>query len=304
MPNQRSFGLPENMRINDINISSIAPAGRKIRVNDLFQNKKANENNSRTFISPAAKVISINNNINIKDIIGSGPDNRIILRDLNLTSATNENKLRKAIAKATLYSKQNIPHFYLNSKVRMDNLLEFRKKHKLSGNRYSLNGLMIFAISESFKAFPQANCTYSKNDEFIVNNNIDIGLAVDSDAGLKMPVLKNIETMDLNKLSSSLNNLIDSARSNSLTPDDLKGGTISISNLGSFNIRSFDAIIFPGQTYILSVGQIFEDVVVSKGDISTGNFMNLTLACDHRAVDGVLAAKFFSNIANTMEKIK
>ena len=289
---------------NDINISSIAPAGRKIRVNDLFQNKKVNENKSRTFISPAAKVISINNNINIKDIIGSGPDNRIILRDLNLTSATNENKLRKAIAKATLYSKQNIPHFYLNSKVRMDNLLEFRKKHKLSGNRYSLNSLMIFAISESFKAFPQANCTYSKNDEFIVNNNIDIGLAVDSDAGLKMPVLKNIETMDLNKLSSSLNNLIDSARSNSLTPDDLKGGTISISNLGSFNIRSFDAIIFPGQTYILSVGQIFEDVVVSKGDISTGNFMNLTLACDHRAVDGVLAAKFFSNIANTMEKIK
>tara|TARA_B110000444_G_scaffold118828_1_gene111737 strand:- start:887 stop:2164 length:1278 start_codon:yes stop_codon:yes gene_type:complete len=289
---------------NDINISSIAPAGRKIRVNDLFQNKKVNENKSRTFISPAAKVISINNNINIKDIIGSGPDNRIILRDLNLTSATNENKLRKAIAKATLYSKQNIPHFYLNSKVRMDNLLEFRKKHKLSGNRYSLNSLMIFAISESFKAFPQANCTYSKNDEFIVNNNIDIGLAVDSDAGLKMPVLKNIETMDLNKLSSSLNNLIDSARSNSLTPDDLKGGTISISNLGSFNIRSFDAIIFPGQTYILSVGQIFEDVVVSKGDISTGNFMNLTLACDHRAVDGVLAAKFFSNISNTMEKIK
>jgi pyruvate dehydrogenase E2 component (dihydrolipoamide acetyltransferase) len=289
---------------NNINVSSIAPSGRKIRVNDLFQKENVNENNSRTFISPAAKIISINNNINIKDISGSGPDNRIILRDLNMTSATNENKLRKAIAKATLYSKQNIPHFYLNSKVRMDNLLEFRKKHKLSGNRYSLNGLLMFAISESFKAFPQANCTYSKNDEFIVNNNIDIGLAVDSDAGLKMPVLKNIETMDLNKLSSSLNNLIESARSNSLTPDDLKGGIISISNLGSFNIRSFDAIIFPGQTYILSVGQIFEDVVVSKGDISTGNFMNLTLACDHRAVDGVLAAKFLSNIAHTMEKIK
>ena len=289
---------------NDINVSSISPAGRKIRVNDLFQKENVSKNNSRTFISPAAKIISINNNINFKDIIGSGPDNRIILRDLKMTPETNENKLRKAIAKATLYSKQNIPHFYLNSKVMMDNLLEFRKKHKLSGNRYSLNGLLMFAISESFKAFPQANCTYSKNDEFIVNNNIDIGLAVDSDAGLKMPVLKNIETMDMNKLSSSLNNLIDSARLNSLTPDDLKGGVISISNLGSFNIRSFDAIIFPGQTYILSVGQIFEDVVVSKGDISTGNFMNLTLACDHRAVDGVLAAKFFSNIANTMEKIK
>ena len=119
-----------------------------------------------------------------------------------------------------------------------------------------------------------------------------------------MPVLKNIEKMDLNNLSSSLNSLIEAARTNKLNPQDTKGGVISISNLGAFNVRSFDAIIFPGQTFILSVGQIFEDVVVSKGDISTGNFMNLTLACDHRAVDGVLAAKFFTNIAHTMEKIK
>ena len=118
-----------------------------------------------------------------------------------------------------------------------------------------------------------------------------------------MPVLKNIETMDLNGLSQSLNTLIDLTRSNKLSPQDLTGGVISISNLGSFNIRSFDAIIFPGQSYILSVGQIFEDVMVSKGEISTGNFMNLTLACDHRAVDGVLAAKFFSHVTSTMEKI-
>jgi len=289
---------------NNIDISQITAPGRKIRLNDLYQDSSINTNTFRRFISPAAKVTSIKNNINIQNITGSGPDNRIILRDFENTPNMNDDKLRKAIAKATLFSKQNIPHFYLNSKVRMDNLLEFRKKHKQIGNRYSLNGLLIFAISESFKAFPQANCSYSQNDEFIVNDNIDIGLAVDSEAGLKMPVLKNIEVMDLNELSSSLNSLIESARSNALNPKDLSGGVISISNLGSFNIRSFDAIIFPGQTYILSVGQIFEDVIVSKGEISTGSFMNLTLACDHRAVDGVLAAKFFSNIASTMEKIK
>ena len=289
---------------NKIDISSISYSGRKIKVNDLLADNSIEISPSKIFISPAAKIIAIKKNIDIENITGSGPNNRIIIRDVRDSNSMNDNKLRKAIAKATLYSKQNIPHFYLNSRVQMDNLLEFRKLHKQSGNKYSLNGLLMHAISESFKFFPESNCVYLENDEFKVNENIEIGLAVDSDAGLKMPVLKNIETMDLNSLSLSLNALIDSARLNKLTPQDLAGGVISISNLGSFNIRSFDAIIFPGQTYILSVGQIYEDVLVSKGEISSGQFMNLTLACDHRAVDGVLAAKFFSHISSIIEKIK
>ena len=306
--------LPNDIRItslakrvanqNKIDISSISYSGRKIKVNDLLADSSIEISPSKIFISPAAKIIAIKKNINIENITGSGPNNRIILRDVGDSTSMNDNKLRKAIAKATVYSKQNIPHFYLNSRVQMDNLLEFRKLHKQSGNKYSLNGLLMHAISESFKFFPESNCVYLENDEFKVNENIEIGLAVDSDAGLKMPVLKNIETMDLNSLSLSLNALIDSARLNKLTPQDLAGGVISISNLGSFNIRSFDAIIFPGQTYILSVGQIYEDVLVSKGEISSGQFMNLTLACDHRAVDGVLAAKFFSHISSIIEKIK
>ncbi len=238
---------------NDINISSITHNGRKIRTNDLFKNNDNEISFSKTFISPAAKVIAKNKNIDIEKITGTGPNNRIILRDIEKPTAMNDDKLRKAIAKSTVYSKQNIPHFYLNSKVQMDNLLEFRKLNKQKGNKYSLNGLLMFAISESFKSFPESNCSYSNDDQFIINKNINIGLAIDSDAGLKMPVLKNIEIMDLNNLSSSLNRLIESARSNTLNPQDLSGGVISISNLGSFNIRSFDAIIFPGQTYILSV---------------------------------------------------
>ena len=306
--------LPNDVRItslakrvaiqNKIDISSISYSGRKIKVNDLLADNSIEISPSKIFISPAAKIIAIKKNIDIENITGSGPNNRIIIRDVRDSNSMNDNKLRKAIAKATLYSKQNIPHFYLNSRVQMDNLLEFRKLHKQSGNKYSLNGLLMHAISESFKFFPESNCVYLENDEFKVNENIEIGLAVDSEAGLKMPVLKNIETIDLNSLSLSLNALIDSARLNKLTPQDLAGGVISISNLGSFNIRSFDAIIFPGQTYILSVGQIYEDVLVSKGEISSGQFMNLTLACDHRAVDGVLAAKFFSHISSIIEKIK
>ena len=118
-----------------------------------------------------------------------------------------------------------------------------------------------------------------------------------------MPVLKNIKQDDLVNINANLTNMINLARDNKISPSDLSGGVISISNLGSFNIRSFDAIILPGQTFILAVGQIFEDVYVNKGKIEVANFVNLTLSCDHRAVDGVLASQFFSNIVLNLEKI-
>jgi len=126
---------------------------------------------------------------------------------------------------------------------------------------------------------------------------------VDTKTGLKMPVLKKINSKDLSSINKGLNELINLTRENKMSPSDLSGGVISISNLGSYNIRSFDAIILPGQTYILAVGQIFEDVYVNKGKIEVASFVNLTLSCDHRAVDGVLAAQFLSSIVTNLEKI-
>ena len=116
-------------------------------------------------------------------------------------------------------------------------------------------------------------------------------------------ILKRINFKDLSSINKGLNELINLTRENKMSPSDLSGGVISISNLGSYNIRSFDAIILPGQTYILAVGQIFEDVFVNKGKIEIASFVNLTLSCDHRAVDGVLAAQFLSSIVTNLEKI-
>ena len=104
------------------------------------------------------------------------------------------------------------------------------------------------------------------------------------------------------KLALRTSKIIGSSE-NKISPSDLSGGVISISNLGAYNIRSFDAIILPGQTYILAVGQIFEDVYVNKGKIEIASFVNLTLSCDHRAVDGVLASQFLSSIVSNLEKI-
>ena len=159
------------------------------------------------------------------------------------------------------------------------------------------------SIALAFDQYFDANCTYKDNGEFFINKDINIGIAVDTNTGLKMPVLKNINPKDLSSISNGLNDLINITRENKLSPSDLSGGVISISNLGTYNIRSFDAIILPGQTYILAVGQIFEDVFVNKGKIEIASFVNLTLSCDHRAVDGVLASQFLSSIVSNLEKI-
>ena len=292
-----------------INIENIIPSSRRIHLSDLNQigNKENNLVSNKIFISPFAKSLANKNSIDINEIKGTGPLNRIIERDIIGTSSTHNNskvnKLRQAIAKATTHSKQNIPHFYLNTKVNMNNLLQYRKIQKQKGNKYSFNAILMQSIALAFDQFSDANCTYLDNDDFYLNKDINIGIAVDTKTGLKMPVLKKINFKDLSSINNGLNDLINLTRENKISSSDLSGGVISISNLGSYNIRSFDAIILPGQTYILAVGQIFEDVFVNKGKIEIASFVNLTLSCDHRAVDGVLAAQFLSSIVSNLEKI-
>ena len=297
-------------KLKGIDIEKIIPASRRIHLSDLDQITTEGNNssaNNKLFISPFAKVLAKEKSINIEEIQGSGPLNRIIGRDiLNINTVSDNskvNKLRQAIAKATIHSKQNIPHFYLNTKVNMNNLLQYRKTQKQKGNKYSFNAILMQSIALAFDQFSDANCTYKDNGEFFINKDINIGIAVDTSTGLKMPVLKNINSKDLSSINNGLNDLINITRENKISPSDLSGGVISISNLGVYNIRSFDAIILPGQTYILAVGQIFEDVYVNKGKIEIASFVNLTLSCDHRAVDGVLASQFLSSIVSNLEKI-
>ena len=296
-------------KLKGINIEEIIPSSRRIHLSDLNQitNDVNNSADNKLFITPFAKFLAKERSININEIQGTGPLNRIIERDIlnNTTVSDNSkvNKLRQAIAKATIHSKQNIPHFYLNTKVNMNNLLQFRKTQKQKGNKYSFNAILMQSIALAFDQFSDANCTYKDNGEFFINKDINIGIAVDTNTGLKMPVLKNINSKDLSKINNGLNDLINITRENKISPSDLSGGVISISNLGAYNIRSFDAIILPGQTYILAVGQIFEDVYVNKGKIEIASFVNLTLSCDHRAVDGVLASQFLSSIVSNLEKI-
>ena len=198
---------------NNINIENISSKMRRIHIKDLRNSDtKSADNNSKIFISPYAKKLALEKSLEINDINGTGPLNRIISRDIidvgSKTQFLKPNKLRQAIAKATIHSKQNIPHFYLNSKVNINEVLSFRKKEKQKGNKYSFNAILMLAITRAFKNFSDANCTYQDNGDFIINEDINVGIAVDTETGLKMPVLKKIKDDDLALLNDNLNNLI------------------------------------------------------------------------------------------------
>ena len=159
----------------NIDISKIKSNSRRIHSQDLDVSDLQDNDVVRLFISPLAKKISIEKSIDYSEINGTGPNNRIVLRDVIDTNQVSNNpkinKLRQAIAKATTQSKNNIPHFYLNTKVNMSNLLKFRKDQKLKGNKYSLNAILMQSISNAFKTFPDSNCTYKDNGEFNINEN-------------------------------------------------------------------------------------------------------------------------------------
>ncbi len=191
-------------KLKGINIEKIIPASRRIHLSDLNQittEGNISSANNKLFISPFAKVLAKERSINIEEIQGSGPLNRIIGRDIlndNIVSDNSKvNKLRQAIAKATIHSKQNIPHFYLNTRVNMNNVLKFRKTQKQKGNKFSFNAILMQSIALAFDLFSDANCTYKDNGEFFINKNINIGIAVDTNTGLKMPVLKIWALQDL-----------------------------------------------------------------------------------------------------------
>ena len=154
---------------NNINLKNITPKMRRIHLADLLTTSETSEFiSNKIFISPYAKKLASEKGISTNNIKGSGPLHRIISKDIisssSMDQSPNINKLRQAIAKATVHSKQNIPHFYLNSKVNMNDLLKFRKDQKQKGNKYSFNAIMMQAIAKAFKIHTEANCTYKDNE--------------------------------------------------------------------------------------------------------------------------------------------
>ena len=312
---------------NDINQESGFDSIEEFLANEKNDTEASQNDDTieRIKISPLAKKIALEKNINISNIMGSGDNGRIVKRDVFNLDSSNEarveqtkltptnnlsdkfteipiSQMRRTIATRLSQSKFTSPHFYLNIEVEMDNLIKLRKEiNEKNEVKISFNDIIVKATSMAIQKHPHINSSW--HDSHIkLHSNINIGVAVSVDNGLIVPVIKNSNFKSFTEISTITNDFVKKAKENKLQPSDWEGNTFTISNLGMFGIDDFTAIINPPDACILAVGAIKERPISKDGVIVSGNVMRLTLSSDHRIVDGVLGSKFLRTLKDMLEQ--
>jgi pyruvate dehydrogenase E2 component (dihydrolipoamide acetyltransferase) len=293
----------------------------------------AKADGQRIFVSPLARKIAEEKGIKLEEVEGSGDNGRIVKRDIEnfkpkeksvaaepgVTSEAGtaplvsvpageehfeevkNSQMRKTIAKRLSESKFSAPHYYLTIEVAMDNAKASREQiNQLPDTKVSFNDMVVKACAMALKKHPQVNTSW-KGDHTRVNHHVHIGVAVAVDEGLVVPVLKFTDQMTLTQIGAGVKDLAGRARNKKLTPAEMEGSTFTVSNLGMFGILEFTSIINQPNSAILSVGAIVEKPVVRNGQIVVGNTMQITLACDHRTVDGASGAQFLQTLRAYLE---
>jgi pyruvate dehydrogenase E2 component (dihydrolipoamide acetyltransferase) len=254
-------------------------------------------------ITPAAFNVAKAAELELLAIDGSGDSGRITLADVRAAVAEKPQEMstmRKIIAQRLCESKQQIPHFYVTVAVDMSELMAKRAELKADDINLSVNTFIVKAVSLALKEFPEVN-SMTDGNTIIKKSKINVGMAVSVDAGLVVPVLKNSDRMELDELQDVAAELAGKARSGKLLPEDMQGGTFTISNMGMLNVENFSAIINPGESAILAVSSTVKTPVVVDDEIVIRNIMKVTLSCDHRTVDGATAAMFANAVKTKLE---
>lgn len=294
------------------------------------------DNSVRIFASPLAKQIAKEKGINLSQVKGSGENGRIVKSDIEgfSPSATvtsqpqvssissqatpiavtpfvpagemyseeiKNSQMRKTIAKRLSESIFTAPHFYLTIEVAMDEAMKSRVSiNTIPNTKVSFNDMVIKACAMALKKHPKVNSQW-KEDAITINHHVNIGVAVAVEDGLVVPVLRFTDQMSLSQIGANVKDLAVKAKSKKLQPQEMDGSTFTVSNLGMFGITEFTSIINQPNSAILSVGAIVEKPVVRNGQIVVGNTMKVTLACDHRTVDGATGAQFLQTLKIFLE---
>ena len=209
--------------------------------------------------------------------------------------------MRKVIAKRLSESKFTAPHYYLNVEFDMAAAIAFRKQvNSIPDTKISFNDIVVKACALALKQHPQVNSRWY-DDRIQLNHHVHVGVAVAVDDGLVVPVVKFTDQQSLSQIGAQVKDYAVRARNKKLTPQEMEGSTFTISNLGMFGIESFTSIINAPNSAILSVGAIVEKPVVKDGQIVVGHTMKLTMACDHRTVDGATGAQFLQTLKGYIE---
>ncbi|HEX5323455.1 MAG TPA: dihydrolipoamide acetyltransferase family protein [Capsulimonadaceae bacterium] len=280
----------------------------------------------RVIASPLAKRIARENGLDIAQVKGTGPNGRIIEADIKSLLAAGPAKaakspvaapavpaqgetrelsqIRRVIARRMAESKGPIPHFYVTSEIDMGEAMALREKlnsYDDSLSKISLNDMVVKASARALVKFPEVNSVY-QGDKVVTYGAAHVGIAVALDDGLIVPVVRNADTLPLRQLAASSRELIQKARDKKLQPGEYQGGTFTVSNLGSFDVENFIAIIDPSQGAILAVSTIVKKPVVLDNDsIVVRQRMNVTLSGDHRVMDGATGAKFMQELKRLLQ---
>ena len=290
----------------------------------------------RILASPLAKKIASDKGIQLTQVKGTGENGRIVKSDIeNFTPATaaapsptaskapetakteapkvfvpagevfteeiKNSQMRKIIAKRLAESLFTAPHYNLVIEVTMDEAMQSRTViNSIPDTKVSFNDMVIKACALALKKHPKINSQW-KEDAIIINHHVNIGVAVAVEDGLVVPVLRFTDAMSLSQIGSSVRDLAGRAKNKKLLPTEMEGSTFTVSNLGMFGITEFNSIINQPNSAILSVGAIVEKPVVKNGQIVVGNTMMLSLACDHRTIDGATGAQFLQTLKQYIE---
>ena len=298
---------------------------------------EVSENNStsneRIFASPLAKQIAKDKGINLSEVTGSGENGRIVKSDIEnftpskivekpaaaaapqnmavakpfvpagetATEVIANSQMRKTIARRLSESIFTAPHFYLTIEVSMDEAMKSRATmNTVPETKISFNDMVIKACAMALKKHLKVNSQWS-DEAITINHHVNVGVAVAVEDGLVVPVLKFTDQMNLSQINAAVKDLAGRAKNKKLQPNEMEGSTFTVSNLGMFGITEFTSIINQPNSAILSVGAIIEKPVVKNGQIVVGNTMKVTLACDHRTVDGATGAQFLQTLRMYLE---
>ena len=331
-------GIAENYKSGGTSVELVTPSAVEVAQQPSTDDRQpTTENSDRIFASPLAKQIAKEKGINLSQIKGSGENGRITKSDVDnftpsastpqatvipsavegtqpttivrpfvpagetLTEVVKNSQMRKTIAIRLSESIFTAPHFYLTVEIGMDEAMKSRGAiNTIPDTKVSFNDMVIKACAMALKRHPKVN-TQWQADAIIINHHVNIGVAVAVEDGLVVPVLKFTDQRTLTQIGSSVKDLAGKAKSKKLQPAEMEGSTFTVSNLGMFGIQSFTSIINQPNSAILSVGAIEEKPVVRNGQIVVGNTMMLTLACDHRTVDGATGAQFLQTLRQYLE---
>jgi pyruvate dehydrogenase E2 component (dihydrolipoamide acetyltransferase) len=286
----------------------------------------ATTSSSRRKASPLARKIAKEKGIDLARLTGSGPGGRIVRKDVEnapvgggggslglLPPSTARpdrsvplSGMRRVIAQRLLESKTTIPHFYLNIEIDTEPLMNLREQVNAAsvangGPKYTVNDFVMRAAVLATGSVPEVNGSF-QGDSILYHGETHLSVAVAIEDGLVTPVIRSAQSKSIKDLAAELKELAAKARDKKLTPNEMTGGTLTLSNLGAYGIANFDAIINPPQAAILSIGAITKQPVVdARNQVVPGQRMWIGMSCDHRVIDGAVGARFLSELKRFLE---